>query len=48
MGTNITEIQTPKQLPCNNLKEEIIKKIVCGESHVAIITGIITLKNKIE
>ncbi|XP_008550734.2 X-linked retinitis pigmentosa GTPase regulator [Microplitis demolitor] len=38
MGTNITEIQTPKQLPCNNLKEEIIKKIVCGESHVAIIT----------
>ncbi|XP_057327940.1 protein PFC0760c-like isoform X2 [Microplitis mediator] len=38
MGTNITEIQTPKKLPRDNLKEEIIKKIVCGESHVAIIT----------
>ncbi|XP_044595716.1 X-linked retinitis pigmentosa GTPase regulator isoform X1 [Cotesia glomerata] len=38
MGTNVTEIQTPKQLPGDIFKEETIKKIVCGESHVAVIT----------
>ena len=39
MGSDITEILTPKLLPRGGLNDETIKKIACGESHVAIVTG---------
>lgn len=36
---DVTEIQTPKELPRGVLDNEKIIKMVCGESHIAIITG---------
>lgn len=39
MGTSVTEIQTPKQLPRGALEGETIKEIICGESHIAVVTG---------
>ncbi|XP_034945617.1 X-linked retinitis pigmentosa GTPase regulator [Chelonus insularis] len=38
MGTNVTEIQTPKQLSRGVLENEVIAKIECGESHIAVVT----------
>ncbi|KAK0180100.1 hypothetical protein PV327_005776 [Microctonus hyperodae] len=38
MGMDVTEIQTPKELPRGALDNEKIVKMVCGESHIAIIT----------
>ncbi|XP_043274624.1 X-linked retinitis pigmentosa GTPase regulator-like [Venturia canescens] len=38
MGSNIAEIPTPKMLPPGVLEGETVKKIGCGESHVAIVT----------
>lgn len=39
MGSDVTEISTPKLLPCDDLEGETVKKIGCGESHIAIVTG---------
>ena len=39
LGTNVSEVQTPNLLPLDVLKNEVISKIVCGESHSAILTG---------
>ncbi|XP_006623657.1 X-linked retinitis pigmentosa GTPase regulator-like isoform X2 [Apis dorsata] len=38
LGTNVTELHTPKLLPQNALKNEKISRISCGESHTAILT----------
>ncbi|EFN79836.1 X-linked retinitis pigmentosa GTPase regulator [Harpegnathos saltator] len=38
MGTNVSEVHTPKLLPRGALQSEIIVKISCGESHSAILT----------
>ncbi|KAG7208478.1 hypothetical protein KM043_014704 [Ampulex compressa] len=38
MGTKVTEVQTPKMLSINELHDEGIAKIACGESHSAILT----------
>ncbi|XP_063984044.1 X-linked retinitis pigmentosa GTPase regulator [Diachasmimorpha longicaudata] len=39
MGTSVTEIQTPKELARGALEDEIIVKVVCGESHIAVVTA---------
>lgn len=39
LGTNVTELHTPKLLPQGVLKNEKINRISCGESHTAILTG---------
>ncbi|XP_011300272.1 X-linked retinitis pigmentosa GTPase regulator [Fopius arisanus] len=39
MGTSVTEIQTPKPLEAGALEDEKIVKVVCGESHIAVLTG---------
>ncbi|XP_033229354.1 X-linked retinitis pigmentosa GTPase regulator-like isoform X2 [Belonocnema kinseyi] len=39
LGTNVTEVQTPNLLPLDVLKNEVISKISCGESHSAFLTN---------
>ncbi|KAI4501595.1 hypothetical protein M0802_003472 [Mischocyttarus mexicanus] len=38
MGTNVTEVSTPKLLSRDALKDQSIVKIACGESHSAVLT----------
>nr|XP_050858898.1 X-linked retinitis pigmentosa GTPase regulator [Vespula vulgaris] len=38
MGTNVTEIPTPKLLSRDALQDQSIVKIACGESHSAVLT----------
>ncbi|XP_043789203.1 X-linked retinitis pigmentosa GTPase regulator-like [Apis laboriosa] len=38
LGTNVTELHTPKLFPQGALKNEKISRISCGESHTAILT----------
>ncbi|KZC03772.1 X-linked retinitis pigmentosa GTPase regulator, partial [Dufourea novaeangliae] len=38
LGTNVTELFTPKLLPRGALQNETVKQIACGESHTAIVT----------
>ncbi|XP_034190761.2 uncharacterized protein LOC117609034 [Osmia lignaria lignaria] len=39
LGTNVTELQTPKLLSRGMLQNDTISRISCGESHTAIVTG---------
>ncbi|KAK2581260.1 hypothetical protein KPH14_008050 [Odynerus spinipes] len=38
MGTNVTEVPTPKLLSRDALQDQSIAKIACGESHSAVLT----------
>lgn len=40
LGLDVVEIQTPKQITCDDLQGEKIIKIGCGESHTVVVTGI--------
>ena len=39
LGTNLTELHTPKLLPRGALRNEKITRVSCGESHTAVVTG---------
>nr|XP_033324996.1 X-linked retinitis pigmentosa GTPase regulator-like [Megalopta genalis] len=39
LGSNVTELDTPKLLPRGALQNESVSHIGCGESHTAIVTG---------
>ncbi|XP_078051234.1 uncharacterized protein LOC144477377 [Augochlora pura] len=39
LGSNVTELETPKLLPRGALQNETVAQIGCGESHTAIVTG---------
>ncbi|CAD1469724.1 unnamed protein product, partial [Heterotrigona itama] len=38
LGTNLTELYTPKLLPRGALRSEKISRVSCGESHTAVVT----------
>ncbi|XP_017877313.1 X-linked retinitis pigmentosa GTPase regulator [Ceratina calcarata] len=38
LGTNVTELHTPKLLPRGAIQDEKVTRISCGESHTAIVT----------